>query len=73
MFDAVQVFDAQGRLLLGFGEQGKRPGQFWIPNGLSIDSNDRLFVADAYNRRIQVFQIVSPTTAAADAERGAAR
>ena len=37
MFDAVQVFNAKGRLLLGFGEQGNQAGQFWIPNGMYID------------------------------------
>lgn len=56
MFDAVQIFDTSGHLLLGFGEQGQQAGQFWMPNGLYIDG-DRLFVADAYNRRIQVFHL----------------
>jgi sugar lactone lactonase YvrE len=60
--------------MLGFGEQGTRPGQFWLPNGIYINDSDQLFVADAYNRRIQVFQIVSdPTAAMVDGNRGPAQ
>jgi DNA-binding beta-propeller fold protein YncE len=59
MFDAIQVFDGAGQLMLGFGSQGLRPGQFWLPNGLYVNVQDQLFVADAYNRRIQVFQLLS--------------
>jgi sugar lactone lactonase YvrE len=54
-FEAVQVFDAGGRLLMTFGEEGRGPGQFWLPAGIHIDPADRVWVADAYNRRVQVF------------------
>jgi hypothetical protein len=54
-FEAVQIFDAEGTLLLTFGEEGHAPGQFWLPNGIFIDHNNRLWVADSYNRRVQVF------------------
>jgi len=57
-FDNIQVFSSQGRLLLYFGRSGQAPGEFWTPSGLYIDSKDRLYVADAYNRRVQIFQYV---------------
>ena len=39
-------------------------------SGLCIDAGQQLFVADAYNRRIQVFQILSAPEPAADDVRG---
>lgn len=72
MFDTVQVFDVEGPLLLGFGEQGTQAGQFWIPNGMYIEG-DRLFIADAYNRRIQQFQLLSAPGAGPAGERGLAQ
>jgi hypothetical protein len=54
-FECVQIFDPQGRLLLTFGEEGHGPGQFWLPTGIHIDDDDRIWIADSYNRRVQVF------------------
>ena len=61
LFDAVQVFARDGSLLMGFGERGTRPGQFWLPNGLFIDPQDRVYVADSYNQRIVIFERVPST------------
>jgi DNA-binding beta-propeller fold protein YncE len=55
LFDAVQVFDGGGRYLITFGERGPALGQFWLPTGVSIH-RDLIYVADSYNRRIQVFE-----------------
>jgi len=52
--DFVQIFDSDGRLLLAFGESGQSLGQFWLPGGMTI-VNDRVYVADTANRRVQVF------------------
>lgn len=57
LFDRVQIFDARGRFLLAFGRQGGRAGEFWLPSGLFI-ARDRIYVADSYNRRVQVFQFL---------------
>ena len=51
-FENVQVFDPQGRILMAFGEEGNGPGQFWLPAGIFIGEDDRIYVADAYNGRI---------------------
>ena len=57
LFNRVQIFDGQGQLLLAFGEDGEEPGGFWLPTGLYI-SQDRIYVADSYNRRVQVFEFL---------------
>ena len=57
--DAVQIFDRRGRFLLSFGERGLGPGQFWLPGGVFIDDRDRIYVADAYNQRIQIFEYLA--------------
>jgi len=56
LFDNVQIFDDQSRLLLNWGDAGSAPGQFWLPNGIAIGMDDRIYVADSYNHRIQVFR-----------------
>jgi hypothetical protein len=50
------VFDQQGQLLYYFGKRGAAPGDFQLPAGLFIDHEDRVFVVDSYNRRVQVFR-----------------
>ena len=52
----MQIFDAQSRLLLDWGQSGSEPGEFWLPNGIVISPKDEIYVADSYNRRVQVFR-----------------
>ena len=54
----VQVFNRQGQLLYYFGSRGTHAGEFQLPAGLFIDRDDRVYVVDSYNRRVQVFQYV---------------
>ena len=57
--DAIQFFSPKGELLLSLGSPGSQPGQFWLPAGLCMDWMDGLlFVADSYNRRVQVFRLL---------------
>jgi hypothetical protein len=51
----VQVFNREGQLLYYFGGRGTHAGEFQLPTGLFIDHDDRIFIVDSYNRRIQVF------------------
>jgi len=55
LHDVVQIFDDEGRFLLGFGEPGHGVGEFWLATGIAI-ANDRIYVADSSNRRVQVFE-----------------
>ena len=44
-----------GRWLTSWGSYGKEPGQFDTLHSIAIDAQDRVYVADRGNRRIQVF------------------
>lgn len=54
-YDRIQKFSSDGKFLLQWGGHGVEPGQFMRPQGLAIDAQGRIFVADACNHRIQVF------------------
>ena len=58
LFDNFQIFDQSGRFLLDVGGAGSKSGEFWLPAGIAIDARNQIFVADAYNHRVQVFQYV---------------
>jgi len=54
--DRVLKFGPQGTNWLGaFGRAGRGPGEFSRAEGLGIDAQDRVYVADSCNHRIQVF------------------
>jgi DNA-binding beta-propeller fold protein YncE len=54
---AIRVFDKAGRLTAEFGRQGARRGEFSSPTALWIDVDDKLYVSEKENRRVQVFQL----------------
>ncbi|NQU43271.1 hypothetical protein HQ520_08290 [bacterium] len=59
LYDAVEVFGKEGRLLMHVGRSGQGPGEFWLPADVVCDRVEGLlFVADSYNRRVQVFRIL---------------
>ncbi|HCO96572.1 MAG TPA: hypothetical protein DIU00_21975 [Phycisphaerales bacterium] len=51
----VVHFDANGRYINEWGQEGNQPGQFALPHSIVADSKGRLYVADRENARIQVF------------------
>ena len=55
----VQVFsrldDHRASFALKFGERGMAAGQFRSPNGVCVDHQGRIIVADAMNERLQAF------------------
>lgn len=62
----IAIFNTQGELLLVLGgfyssaDTGKpAPGGFAVPLGIDIDSNDKIYVVDQMNTRVQVFQYYS--------------
>ena len=55
--DRIQIFDQSGQFLMALGNKGNDPGQFMMPAGLTIDEN-RIYVADSLNSRIQIFDYV---------------
>lgn len=54
-FDRVQKFSADGQFVMQWGGHGSAPGEFIQPRNLAIDDQDHIWVADACNHRIQVF------------------
>lgn len=57
MVNRVQIFDRDGRFLLAFGGQGANVGSFVMPAGIAI-VEDKIYVADSYNSRVQVFEFL---------------
>ncbi len=53
--DRIQKFSRDGTYLLQWGGHGREPGKFVRPQGITVDREDRIWVADACNHRIQIF------------------
>lgn len=54
-FDRIQKFSPDGKFLFQWGGHGSELEQFIRPQNLAVDENDHIWVADACNHRIQVF------------------
>jgi DNA-binding beta-propeller fold protein YncE len=65
----VEVFDQQGKLLFRFGQGGDNPGEFQLAEGICTDQQDRAYIVDSGNRRVQVFQVSGHSDAQAEAAR----
>jgi len=57
----IQIFDETGQFLLSFGGMGGNIGQFRLPAGIFVLEN-KIFVADSQNRRVQVFEYIGGGT-----------
>jgi hypothetical protein len=55
-YDRIQKFSPEREFLFQWGSHGDRPGQFVRPQNLAVDDRDNIWVADACNHRIQVFE-----------------
>ena len=55
--DVVLMYRRDGRFELAVGGSGRGPGQLTLPAGLAI-SEGFLFVADSYNHRIGIFELL---------------
>jgi peptidylamidoglycolate lyase len=52
----VAKFSGDGKFVRDWGRRGEGPGEFNIPHGIALDPQERVYVADRSNGRIQVFQ-----------------
>ena len=55
MFNTAMVYTLEGELVHEFGRKGSHPGRFDGPLGICVDDNGVVYVADCYNKRVQVF------------------
>jgi DNA-binding beta-propeller fold protein YncE len=51
----IHKFNADGKLLLSWGEPGGDAGQFQLPHSVRVDKRGWVWVADRENHRIQIF------------------
>lgn len=51
----VHKFSPDGILLFSWGEPGPASGQFRLPHSIRVDKQDRVWVPDRENSRIQIF------------------
>jgi streptogramin lyase len=51
----VHKFAPDGKYLLSWGEPGYAPGQFRLPHHVWVDKQNRVWVVDRENSRIQIF------------------
>jgi len=54
-YDRIQKLTAERKFLLSWGEHGHEPGQFLRPQKIVIDKSGLIWVTDACNHRVQVF------------------
>ncbi len=63
--NSVTIFDKEGNTLMVIGgSHSVRSGNigrggFLVPQGISVDKNDRIYIADSMNRRVQVLQYLN--------------
>jgi len=51
----VHKFGPDGTLLLSWGSKGKSPSQFDLPHSIWVDRQERVYVPDRPNNRIEIF------------------
>ncbi len=47
--------DKNGKWVKSWGDRGSEPGKFNTPHSIAADAQGNIYVADRFNRRIQVF------------------
>ncbi len=52
---SVDVYDAEGKRLTGFGGPGVGLGRFQYPSDIALDETGRIFVSDRENNQVQVW------------------
>jgi DNA-binding beta-propeller fold protein YncE len=56
MRHTIAVYDNEGNYLFEFGGKGWGTGWFQFPNDIAVDSEGRVWVADLFNDRVQIFK-----------------
>lgn len=51
----IYILDPKGNILKSFGNQGGKQGELYFADGINVDKDGNIYVADSNNFRIQVF------------------
>jgi len=51
----IHKFTPDGKLMFSWGGPGGRPGQFRLPHTIRVDKQERVWVTDRENHRVQIF------------------
>jgi DNA-binding beta-propeller fold protein YncE len=51
----IVKFAKDGKFLLEFGKRGTGPGEFGMPHNVAVDNQERVYVSDRDNGRVEVF------------------
>ncbi|MGA1868541.1 MAG: 6-bladed beta-propeller [bacterium] len=55
MRHTLSIYNLEGKYLTEYGGFGSRPSWFNYPNGICSNEDGRLFIADTFNQRAQIF------------------
>jgi DNA-binding beta-propeller fold protein YncE len=55
----IQIFNDKQQILLFFGGRGSIPGLLGNPTAIAIDKNNRIYVGDSLNHRVEIYQLVN--------------
>jgi sugar lactone lactonase YvrE len=55
-YDRIQKFSPERKFLLSWGEHGQELGQFLRPQKIVLDNRGQVWVTDACNHRVQIFE-----------------
>ncbi len=61
MRHAINVYDIKGEYLFELGGMGSARGWLHFPSDVCVDDLGRLWVADTFNQRLQIFVVSRPT------------
>jgi DNA-binding beta-propeller fold protein YncE len=53
----IHAFSKEGKHLYSWGEAGRASGRFRVPHGIAVGADERLYVTDRENDRVQVFDL----------------
>lgn len=51
----IYGFNEKGEQVFTFGSMGDQNEQFYLPNGLYVDDNDRVYITDTLNQRVALY------------------
>jgi len=60
-FGNFQIFTSDGKLLLSVGSRSERDGmaKYMLPSGIAVDGDGRVYMADQYFRKVDVYRPAS--------------